>query len=492
MPTRLPAAVALLVTIATLVPSQANAQSPTREEAIAAMHRAVRFFRTHCSAGGGYIFRLSADLKKREGEGKVGNTTAWLQPPGTPSVGMAYTTVFQLTQDQEVKEAALATAQALIQGQLQSGGWYHRIDFAPEDRARFAYRVDDVPSDNRRQVNQTTFDDDKSQSAARFLMHLDHTLNFQQPAVHEAATYAVDAFVKAQYANGAWPQRYTDFPDPQAHQPRQASIPKNWSRTYPKRDYKGDYTLNDNSISDVITTMLLAWDIYGKPRYFDAACHGGDFFLLAQLPAPQPGWAQQYNDQMQPAWARKFEPPAVTGGESQGVLRTLLLLYQRTGKSKFLTPIPSALAYYRSSQLPSGKLARFYELGTNKPLYFTKDYQLTYSDADMPTHYSFQVGSNLARIQADYDKLAAGKKQSSQSDIVPKRQPPAAPDVSPSKSLTLQAAACIQALDERGAWVEAGRMRHQGDSDDTTDVIESRTFCRNLVILARYIAASAP
>src|SRR5690606_27390840 len=142
-------------------------------------------------------------------------------------------------------------------------------------------------------------------------------------------------------------------------------------------------------------TMLLAWDIYGDERYLQAAKRGGDFFLLAQLPEPQPGWAQQYDHDMHPAWARKFEPPAVTGGESQGVMQTLMLLYRRTGDDRYLKPIPRAIAYYRSSLLPDGRLARFYELKTNRPLYFTKDYQLTYDDGDMPTHYGFKSTSRL-------------------------------------------------------------------------------------------------
>ena len=34
----------------------------------------------------------------------------------------------------------------------------------------------------------------------------------------------------------------------------------------------------------------------------------GDFILAAQMPEPQPAWAQQYDAAMHPAWARKFEP----------------------------------------------------------------------------------------------------------------------------------------------------------------------------------------
>ena len=46
---------------------------------------------------------------------------------------------------------------------------------------------------------------------------------------------------------------------------------------------------------------------------------------------------------MEPAWARKFEPPAITG-ESFGVMQVLLELYLAYGEPRFLEPIPQALA----------------------------------------------------------------------------------------------------------------------------------------------------
>ena len=55
------------------------------------MHaRAVEFFRKNCSAGGGYVYRVSSDLQTRQGEEPVSATAAWIQPPGTPAVGLAY------------------------------------------------------------------------------------------------------------------------------------------------------------------------------------------------------------------------------------------------------------------------------------------------------------------------------------------------------------------------------------------------------------------
>ena len=41
------------------------------------------------------------------------------------------------------------------------------------------------------------------------------------------------------------------------------------------------------------------------------------------------------------------------------------------GNKTYLKPIPRALAYLRRSLLSDGRLARYYELKTNKPLYLT-------------------------------------------------------------------------------------------------------------------------
>jgi len=83
----------------------------SHEQARSAMHRAVAFFREQAaSEGGGYVYRVTADLSQREGESKVGTSTAWLEPPGTPAVGMAYLTAYRLTGDSVLRDAAVETA----------------------------------------------------------------------------------------------------------------------------------------------------------------------------------------------------------------------------------------------------------------------------------------------------------------------------------------------------------------------------------------------
>src|SRR5205085_3045241 len=275
-------------------------EPPTRAEAAQALKKAVTFFREKVSAEGGYLWRYSEDLSLREGEEKATATQAWLQPPGTPAVGEAYLAAYERTNEQFLLDAAIETARALVKGQLHSGGWAEFIEFDPQQRKAYAYRVDGPPAPRAR--NTTTLDDDKTQSAIRIMMHTDRALQFKDTAIHEATLFALDSLIKAQYPNGAWPQRFSGPPNPADFPVIKANYPDTWPRTFPGVNYQGYYTLNDNAQADVISTLFEAAEVYGDERYSIAAKEGGDFLILAQMPEPQPAWAQQYNAQMQPAW----------------------------------------------------------------------------------------------------------------------------------------------------------------------------------------------
>jgi len=470
--------IALLLAIVAGLDSAPAAETLTKEEAAAALRRAVGFFRDEVSVQGGYVWRYSADLSRREGEGKADATTAWVQPPGTPSVGEALLAAYETCGEPLCLEAARQTARALVLGQLRSGGWDYRIEFDPRQRARIAYRVN---GGSRNARNVTTFDDETSQSALRFLIRIDEVLEFKDDSIHEAALFGLDAVLKAQYPNGGWPQRYSEFPNPDEYPVKPAQFPESWSRTYPKADYRDYYTLNDQLIPDMLTVLFEAERVYGDRKYRAAAEKAGDFLILAQLPEPQPAWAQQYDREMQPAWARRFEPPAVTGGESQGALRTLLQLYRVTGNRKYLEPVPRALAYLRRSELENGRLARFYELKTNRPLFLTTNYELTYSRDDLPTHYGFIVESKVDQIEAEYQKLLATPPEKL-------NPPPRKRRFRKSAGLTERARSIIKALDERGAWVETGQLRTE-KSDAAEPIISTSTFIRNSAVLSQFLAA---
>jgi len=449
-------------------------------EAATALRKAAVYFRESVSTEGGYLWRYSEDLSRREGEGLADDKTVWLQPPGTPAVGMAFLQAYWDTGESCYLDAAVAAGDCLVRGQLRSGGWDNHITFDPSRRRNYAYRVDEPGSGRPR--NTTTLDDDKTQSAVRLLMHLDATLEFKNERIHECVLYALQALLNAQYPNGAWPQRFSEPPDPNACPVLQASFPSSWPWEFPNTKYAGYYTFNDNVIGDVAETMSLARRVYGDERYLQAIERAGDFILRAQMPDPQPAWAQQYDLQMHPAWARKFEPPAITGGESQGIIRTLLQIYGETGKRRCLDAVPRAIAYLRRSELPDGRLARFYELRTSRPLYCTKDYVLTYSDRDVPTHYSFKAANRLDSLERAYRQMLALPA----SELGPKPYKRPLPSARPSGS---QVRRVIDSLDARGRWVEQDRLRYQKEQGTTERIISCQTFITNCRILSSYLAA---
>ncbi len=199
------------------------------------------------------------------------------------------------------------------------------------------------------------------------------------------------------------------------------------------------------------------------------------------MPDPQPVWAQQYDREMHPIWVRRFEPAAITGGESQDALETLMKIYRATGDKKYLEPIPRALAFLKKSRLPDGRLARYYELKTNRPLYMTRqndEYSLTFDDSKLPDHYGWKVDSRLDSIEATYQSIVnnrAAKKEPTTSEL--KRD----------------ARKIITDLDNEGRWIStyAGeRLYGQPKFKPGDRFINSAVFSSNLEALSAYLAAT--
>jgi hypothetical protein len=197
-----------------------------------------------------------------------------------------------------------------------------------------------------------------------------------------------------------WDREPTLELDPEAR----ASFPDyDWRTENRIKEYWHLPTLNDGLAGTVSSTLLEAHEIYDDERFMVALRKLGDFLLTACLPEPQPAWAQQYTPQMRPAWARKFEPPAIASRESEDVLKALIVIARATKDLRYLEPIPRSLEYLRSCELPDGRLARYYELQTNKPLYMNrrgKVYSLTHDDSDLPSHYGWKIDPELDEIEA--------------------------------------------------------------------------------------------
>ncbi|QDU77262.1 Pectic acid lyase [Bremerella volcania] len=471
---RAPAAL-LLCLCYLLAPLSAADNDPAAAEVLATMKKAATYYHDQVAVHGGYVYFYSPDLTQRFGEGTASSDQIWVQPPGTPTVGMAYIEAYHATTDEYYLNAATETAEALIYGQLESGGWTNCIDFNPKGERTAQYR-----NGKGKGKNNSSLDDDQTQSAIRFLVRLDQAYEFKNETIHGAAMTALDALLAAQFANGAFPQVWTG-PVDQSLPIQQASFPKyDWRTEGRIKNYWDMYTLNDGLAGSVSAVLIEAHETYGDERYLTALKKLGDFLILAQLPSPQPAWAQQYNYEMNPIWARRFEPAAVAGRESQDAIETLLAIFEVTRDKKYLEPIPKAVNYLESSILPDGQLARYYEMQTNRPLYMNrsgKDYFLTYDDKDLPDHYGWKTSQKLEQLKNEYRKLVSSPKS-----------------VRGSRKVTAdQVKPILASLDDQGRWISTfENERLVGDQRfrPGDQYISSETFAKNIEALSGYLKTS--
>lgn len=264
---------------------------------------------------------------------------------------------------------ALALARSVAAHQSPEGGWPKNFDLsrpppplAPEgSRNTFDNEGTILPLELLARV--TTAQGDAALRAS-FLRGLDYTLAAQQPS-------------------GGWPQ------------------------FYPLRGgYYDHITFNDDAMIRVMT--LLQAVAAGAPPYAfvdaprraraaEAVRRGVDVILRTQVrrDGVLTGWSAQHDQRsLQPAWARRFEPPSLSGAESVGIVRFLMSLPHPS--AEVVAAVEGAAAWLERSAIrdtalesftdaqgrldrrlvaaPGRRLwARFYDLQTGAPVYVGRD-----------------------------------------------------------------------------------------------------------------------
>ncbi len=442
----------LVIAVFFAVASPAGAEDANAARARQALRRATSFFRS-ISTHGGYVGIYSLDLEERFGEAfyeKASSGEIWVQPPGTPSVGRAYLKAYRVTGDDYYLDAARKTARALVWGQRRTGGWDHRVDVS---------HMEEGQSMPHRKRGRCCLDDNISQGALSFLIEIDTEID--EPWLTDGVRLGCEYIMKSQFDTGGWPQWYPLI-----------------------GGYHDHYTFNDNTINDCIRVMLKAHRTYDKEVYLRTAEAGGQFIIDSQLDPPQAGWAQQYNHDLKPAWARGFEPPGVCSAATSRNIRTLVDLYLYTRDKNYLAPIPDAIAWLEDCRLENGKWARLYEVGTNKPVYGDrkdpgkKHYDYDKISSRERNSYAWQGGFGVHGTIEYYEKA----KRSGPEEYLRQRQSSLSEEQRSKRARRLwpRVEKIVESLDEKGRWVNKSE-------EGNRKVIYSRGFVNNVGTLCDYL-----
>ncbi|MGN6268838.1 MAG: pectate lyase [Sphingomonas sp.] len=407
---RMMAATSLLAlsTLALAAPASAAA-TPSKAQIEATMKRATRFMVEQVSTKGGYVWSYLPDLSRRWGEMEATPDMIWVQPPGTADMGNLFLDAYHATGDDYYYQAAEKAADALIAGEIPTGGWNYFIDFGgPEATRQFydtvgknAWRLEEF----QHYWGNATFDDNGTAESLKFILRL--YAEKLDPKYGAEVRRDVNFILDSQYPSGGWPQRF-----PLKHEFVHHGL----------ADYTSYITFNDNVTAENVDYLIMANQVLQDQRLLPAIHRGMDIYLLTQQGQPQPGWALQYTpDDLKPAAARSYEPKALATHTTASAIEQLMHFYRLTGDSRYLARIPEALDWLESVKLPpnlvkNGKeYPTFVEIGTGKILWLHRTgsnvtnghYYADYNPDHLITHYGSTRAIDVPKLRREYDQLKA-------------------------------------------------------------------------------------
>lgn len=307
---------------------------------------------------------------------------------GTPAAASAQSAVKwanALRQPAEwyASPAAAELAASVLRYQMPSGGWPKNTDFSRPPSGQFLADIaagkDDATIDNR----GTTV-------PLRFLARIITATSAAPDPAHLAAFQkGFDYLLDSQYPSGGWPQF---FPL--------------------RKGYYTHITYNDGAMVNVLD--VLRETARGRPpfafvdearrtRAAAAVEKGVACILKTQVRQNDTltAWCAQHDETtFEPAWARNFEPPSLSGAESVGVATFLLGIEKPS--PEVIAAVEGAAAWFAKVRIPNLRLetftdaegkqdrrtvpdpdgpglwARFYELKTDRPLFLGRDREFHY------------------------------------------------------------------------------------------------------------------
>jgi PelA/Pel-15E family pectate lyase len=272
-------------------------------------------------------------------------------------------------------DAARVAADHVLRYQSPEGGWPKNTDLLIPATA-------DILAQVQKEGKTNTIDNGATTLPIRFLAAVANSTREERYVA--AVQRGIDYVLASQYPNGGFPQ------------------------FFPLRSgYYSRITYNDGAMIGALELLREVAAGHGafsfidagrRARAADAVARGIDCILKTQI--RQDGrltaWCAQHDENtLEPAWGRSYEPPSVSGGESVGIVRFLMSIEQPS--PGIIAAIEGAVAWFRKVVITGQRLdqfrradgrlerilvpdsaapplwARFYELGTNRPLYMDRD-----------------------------------------------------------------------------------------------------------------------
>jgi PelA/Pel-15E family pectate lyase len=318
---------------------------------------------------------------------------------------------------------AVRIADNLLLFQREIGGWQKNVDMAR--RLTEAEKADAV---DQKEQNDSTIDNDATTAQMIYLARVFNATT--QERYKTAFLKGVDYLLTMQYPNGGWPQYY----------PRLTG-------------YYKHITFNDDAMVNVMTLLgevaqkRAAYGFVDESRRAKAASaveKGLGCILKCQIKVDGKltVWCAQHDEvTFAPAPARTYEKVSLSGSESVGIVRFLMGIDRPS--PQVVEAIESAVAWFNQTKLTGIKLvkkpdaslpkgydtvvvedakaeplwARFYEIGTNRPIFCGRDSRIKFSLAEIEYErrngYNYYTNAAARLLAHEYPawqkRLAAGK-----------------------------------------------------------------------------------
>lgn len=314
-------------------------------------------------------------------------------------------------------DEAKAFADACVSFQTPSGGWSKGVAFNSGLRRPAMHWTNSIGG----WYYVGTFDNNANNAAMTSLAKIYNAT--KNPKYSAAFLKGLDYIFDAQFPNGGWPQNYPLV---------------GW--------YHDEITYNDDAMTNVVGLLRDVAKGQGDYGFVDEARRnkakvameaGLNCILKTQVVqnGKLTAWCAQHDPlTLEIAPARKFEVASLSGGESANVVRFLMSIEPPSPQVK--NAVNSAVEWFNSVKINGYEITsslnevggrvfilqpnpnagplwgRFYEIGTNRPMFVTRETKVFYNLSDLDQSgpnkgYNWYVNAPQKMLENEYPKWLA-------------------------------------------------------------------------------------